>query len=70
MESSQQLPPQPSQEELAEGLPEGYPPIREHLHPVDPLPGGLQDKLDRIMKDSENNPRPVGTKPKPPMSTV
>jgi len=64
MESSQQQPSQPSQEELAEGLPQGDPPVREHLHPVDPLPGGLQDRLDKLMKDSESNPRPVGRKPK------
>ena len=70
MESSQQLPPQRSQEELAEGLPEGDPPTREHLHPLDPLPSGLQDRLNQIMKDSEKNVRPEGAKPKPPMSTT
>ncbi len=70
MESSQQQPTQPSQEELAHGLPEGDPPTREHLHPLDPLPGGLQDRLDKIMRESERNPRPVGAKLKPPMSTA
>lgn len=47
--SSQQQPPQPSQEELARGLPQGYPPRREHLHDVEPLPIEMQNMLDRIM---------------------
>ena len=47
--SSQQQPPQPSQEELARGLPEGYPLKREHLHDVEPLPMEMQKMLDRIM---------------------
>jgi hypothetical protein len=47
--SSQQQPPQPSQEAMALGLPQGYPLKREHLHDVDPLPRQMQDTLDRIM---------------------
>lgn len=48
--SSQQQPYERSQEELAEGLPEGYPPTREHLNPVEPLPKGLQDRMDGLMR--------------------
>jgi len=47
--SAQQQPPQPSQEAMARGLPEGNPLRREHLHDVDPLPRELQDILDRVM---------------------
>ena len=47
--SSQQHPPQPSQEELALGLPQGYPLKREHLHDVAPLPREMQEILDTIM---------------------
>lgn len=56
--SSQQHPTQPSQEELAEGLPEGDPPIREHLNPVEPLPKGLQDQLDALYKTNGAEPKP------------
>jgi hypothetical protein len=41
-----------TQEELAEGLPEGYPPKREHLHDVAPLANDLQSRLDKIRKQN------------------
>ena len=47
--SSQQIAEQPSQEDLAFGLPTGDPLRREHLHDVDPLPREMRDRLDRIM---------------------
>ena len=52
--SSQQQPPQPAQEELAEGLPEGYPPKRAADGGIDPLDAGLQDHLDRLMREQAN----------------
>lgn len=48
--SSQEQPPQPSQEELAHGLPQGNPPTREHLHDVAPLPAQMQKRLDQVMR--------------------
>ena len=59
--SSQQPEFQRSQEELAEGLPEGYPPKREHLHDVDPMPKALQDQLDGVMRGQAERitPRPA-----------
>lgn len=49
--SSQEQPPQPPQEELAEGLPVGYPPKRTADGGVDPLDSGLQGHLDQLMRD-------------------
>ena len=48
--SSQEQPLQRPQEELAKGLPEGYPPKREAGEPVEPLDRGLQDHLDQLMR--------------------
>jgi hypothetical protein len=48
--SSQHEPHQRSQEDLAEGLPEGFPLTREHKHPVEPLERALQDRLDEVMR--------------------
>ena len=49
--SSQQQPPQPPQEELAEGLPQGYPPKRAADGGVGPLDTGLQAHLDQLMRN-------------------
>lgn len=61
-QSSQQQPPQRSQEELARGLPQGYPLTREHLHDVDPLPREMQDILDKVMR-AEDQPPVVPLRP-------
>lgn len=50
--SSQQEIAQPSQGELTHGLPEGFPPTREHLHDSDPLASDLQQRLDEIGKQN------------------
>ena len=61
--SSQEQPIQRSQEELAKGLPEGYPPTREHLKDAEPLPQGLKDRLAEIRRSRANEvtmpPRPA-----------
>jgi hypothetical protein len=54
--SPQQHPPQPSQEAMALGLPQGNPLKREHLHDVDPLEKNLQDRLDQIMRGEGQAP--------------
>ena len=41
-----------TQEELAEGLPEGYPPKREHSHDAPALASELQKRLDKIAKQN------------------
>ena len=55
--SSQELMKQPSQEEMSEGLPEGYPPKRESTKPSDPLPSEMQQRLDEIGKQNLGGPR-------------
>ena len=55
MENSSQLKmAQPSQQEMTHGLPQGYPPTREHLHDADAgvLDGELQRRLDEIEKQN------------------
>jgi hypothetical protein len=60
--SSQQQPQQPPQEAMALGLPEGYPPTREHLHDVAALPSAMQHRLDRVML-AEGQPPVVPLRP-------
>ena len=58
--SSQEQPPQPPQEELAGGLPEGYPPKRAADGGIEPLDRGLQDHLDELMrKQKERVEKPL-----------
>jgi hypothetical protein len=62
--SSQQHPPQPSQESMMLGLPQGDPLRREGLGGVDPLPRELQDVLDGLMRGSGSS------NVQPPVKTV
>ena len=52
MEHSMQHTAHSSDQELIERLPEGYPPVREHLNDPGPLTSDLQKRLDRIEKEN------------------
>ena len=50
--SSQQAMAQPSQQEMIDGLPAGYPPMRERLHDSHPMASDLQKRLAEISKQN------------------